>query len=345
MTIINSKGENSENAIVGAPELCTDEGASAASVKEMPTERTADLSDKISAADSGIKNKIIGKPDSIEHLMPISDRAATHKKKSLFSEIKLAPRENDMPEEGENTEADTTTVGQIETESAESKKKVDLSSVKSMFEKVPFGKKNAIVVASLALICGALAVNYALTGGDSRSYYDYVGAGDSGDASLVGADTSADGSDTPVQGDGNTDAENVGADANAGDNAGDADATVSEQSGDAYFSAAAVERRRARDESIEVLQLVLDSEDALQESKDSALQSMAKIAEQIEQESNIESLIKAKGFEECIAVVGDEGATVIVSSDGLLANEVAQITEIMCEQTSLPASEINIVEK
>ena len=83
----------------------------------------------------------------------------------------------------------------------------------------------------------------------------------------------------------------------------------------------------------------------LQESKDSALQSMSKIASQIEQESNIESLIKAKGFEDCIAVVGDGGATVIVASDGLLAGEVAQITEIICEQTSLPASGVKIVEK
>lgn len=72
---------------------------------------------------------------------------------------------------------------------------------------------------------------------------------------------------------------------------------------------------------------------------------MSKIASQIEQESNIESLIKAKGFEDCIAVVGDGGATVIVASDGLLAGEVAQITEIICEQTSLPATGIKIVEK
>ena len=34
-----------------------------------------------------------------------------------------------------------------------------------------------------------------------------------------------------------------------------------------------------------------------------------------------------------------------VPSDGLLAGEVAQITEIICEQTSLPASGVKIVEK
>lgn len=43
--------------------------------------------------------------------------------------------------------------------------------------------------------------------------------------------------------------------------------------------------------------------------------------------------------------MGDGGATVIVASDGLLAGEVAQITEIICEQTSLPASGVKIVEK
>ena len=175
-----------------------------------------------------------------------------------------------------------------------------------------FRKKNAIVVASLALICGALVINHTLTGGFNR------------------------GTDVPPVDDGSS---AVGAPADENDQ-------NAVQNGDeAYFSSAAVNRRRARDESLEVLQLVVDSEDALQESKDSALQSMSKIAAQIEQESNIESLVKAKGFEDCIAVVSDSSATVIVASDGLLANQVAQITEIICEQTSLPASGITIIEK
>ena len=192
-----------------------------------------------------------------------------------------------------------------------------MASFRKLPEKIHFRKKNAIVIGALALICGALVLNHTLT--DNRSYNDYTDASGDPTVDTGSANASADND--------NNSAENVNV------------------TGAEYFSTAAVNRRRARDESLEVLQLVIDSEDALQESKDSALQSMSKIASQIEQESNIESLIKAKGFEDCIAVVGDGGATVIVASDGLLAGEVAQITEIICEQTSLPASGVKIVEK
>ena len=171
------------------------------------------------------------------------------------------------------------------------------------------------MIASLALICGALVVNYALGGADISA-----NAGDD-PSTEAGADASTEG------------VEKV----DSGTAAGDADAE--------YFQSASVSRRRARDESLEVLQLVADSEDALQESKDSALASISKIASQIEQESNIESLIVAKGFENCIALVSDDSATVIVQSDGLLPSEVAQITEIICSETSLPAASVKIVEK
>ena len=259
--------------------------------------------------------------------MPLIDKktVSEEKKKNTgpeFSEFSYKPKEKNSvhkseqltksvnPPNAENVQDDEAIIDRW-------KNKLNIASLRKLPEKIHFRKKNAIVIGALALICGALVLNHTLTG-DNRSYNDYTDA--SGDPAVDTGTANV-----------NADNENL---------AGNVNITESE-----YFSTAAVNRRRARDESLEVLQLVIDSEDALQESKDSALQSMSKIASQIEQESNIESLIKAKGFEDCIAVVGDEGATVIVASDGLLAGEVAQITEIICEQTSLPATGIKIVEK
>ena len=53
----------------------------------------------------------------------------------------------------------------------------------------------------------------------------------------------------------------------------------------------------------------------------------------------------AKGFEECVAIISGDNASIIVKSDGLLPNEVAQITEIVYEQAGILPTNMNIVEK
>jgi stage III sporulation protein AH len=112
-----------------------------------------------------------------------------------------------------------------------------------------------------------------------------------------------------------------------------------------YFTQTILSRKQARDESLEILQTVAKSDSALPEAVESALTDIAQIAKDIENESNIETLIKAKGFEECIAVINDNAATVIVKTDGLLASEVAQINEIVYEQSGILPSNLKIIEK
>ena len=112
-----------------------------------------------------------------------------------------------------------------------------------------------------------------------------------------------------------------------------------------YFSQTALSRQQARDEALEVLQTVAKSETALPEAVQSALDDIAQIAKDIENESNIETLIQAKGFEECIAVISDGKATIIVQTDGLLASEVAQINEIVYEQSGILPTDLKIIEK
>ena len=112
-----------------------------------------------------------------------------------------------------------------------------------------------------------------------------------------------------------------------------------------YFSQTALSRQQARDEALEVLQTVAKSENALPEAVQSALDDIAQIAKDIENESNIETLVEAKGFKECIAVISDGKATVIVQTDGLLASEVAQINEIVYEQSGILPTNLKIIEK
>ncbi len=114
---------------------------------------------------------------------------------------------------------------------------------------------------------------------------------------------------------------------------------------DTYFASSVLSREQARDEAIEVLKTVVNNESALDTAKEAALSDIARIAEDIEAEANIETLIKSKGFEECIAVVTGSSANVIVKSDGLLQNELSQIKEIVYEQAGIDPVNIKIVEK
>ena len=112
-----------------------------------------------------------------------------------------------------------------------------------------------------------------------------------------------------------------------------------------YFDQAVMDRQKARDEALEVLQIVIDNEDALASSKDSALQQMSKIAEDMQKESNIESLVVSKGFEECVAVISEGKCNVIVKTEGLQANQISQIKEIVYEQAAINPIDIKIIEK
>ena len=118
-----------------------------------------------------------------------------------------------------------------------------------------------------------------------------------------------------------------------------------ESDSDSYFTSAQLNRQRSRDEALETLQVVIDSSETMPDVKDEALDRMITIASEIETEALVEEMIKAKGFEDCLAVMTGENINVIVKTPGLLTGEVAQITEIVMEETGLTAENIKIVEK
>jgi len=113
-----------------------------------------------------------------------------------------------------------------------------------------------------------------------------------------------------------------------------------------YFASITLQRQQARDEAMQVLLSVAESSTALEEAKQSALTDINRMALQIEQEANIESLVVSKGFSQCVAVIGnDNKCSVIVETNGLMPGEVAQISEIVYEQTGIIPENLNIIEK
>ena len=112
-----------------------------------------------------------------------------------------------------------------------------------------------------------------------------------------------------------------------------------------YFASMNLNRQQARDEAMEVLLAVAESTTALDEAKQAALGDINKLAAEIEKESNIETLVLSKDFSQCIAVLNGDNCSVIVESSGLLPTEVAQISEIVYEQSGIVPSNLKIIEK
>ena len=121
--------------------------------------------------------------------------------------------------------------------------------------------------------------------------------------------------------------------------------TGSDASGENYFTATALNRQQSRDEAIDVLKLVSESDEASAEARAEAAAKITKIAEDVQNESNIETLVKAKGFEECVAIISDNSVSVIVSAETLEASEAAQILAIVYETTGITPENISIINR
>ncbi len=186
-------------------------------------------------------------------------------------------------------------------------------SVKNFCAKV--GKRNWIIFGALVLIAGAVVLNVVLfqNANDKKGGYDYT---------------------------------NQNGMSNAGNNNGgttDVNNNQSDDNSDSYFSSVQVSRERARDEAMEVLQGVVDNASADEASKTEALGQITQLAKEMDQESKIETLILAKGFKQCVAVISDGEANIVVKSENLVANQIAQINEIVYEQAGIKPEKITII--
>lgn len=184
-------------------------------------------------------------------------------------------------------------------------------SIKNFCRKV--GKRNFIIFGAVMLVAVAVGVNLIFFAADKDDGFDYnQSAGMDADNQNKPSDTSA---NTPADDD------------------------------DAYFSSIQISRQQTRDEAIEVLQSVVDNASSTEAAKTEALAEINKMAGIMEAEANIESLVIAKGFEECVAVVSGTGANIVVKSEGLNPSQISQINEIVYEQAGILPVNIKIIER
>ena len=168
--------------------------------------------------------------------------------------------------------------------------------------------RSTVIVASMLLICLAVYLNY-------RWFYDPTSALGYGENNME-------------------------------DNYSDSQQTGSnQQTEENYFAAVSLSRSQSRDEAIEVLKLVVENSESTEAAKAEAAEKISQIALDIQNEANIETLVKAKGFEECVAVISEDSVSVVVSAESLQATEVAQIMSIVFETTGISPEKVSVVQK
>lgn len=134
---------------------------------------------------------------------------------------------------------------------------------------------------------------------------------------------------------------------NPGDSSLVANANVSATKSD-FFASARLTRSQNRDTAEDVLKKVTDNTSATADERKTATDNINQIAKDITTEGQIETLIKAKGFPECVCLISNKTASVVVkpkTSTSLSANDTAQISDIVVAQTKFDHTAIKIIQQ
>ncbi len=111
-----------------------------------------------------------------------------------------------------------------------------------------------------------------------------------------------------------------------------------------YFSQARLDKLTARDEAVETLKMVLEGRDITEEEMATYTENAVSLSSLIESEAEIENLILACGYEDCVVYLDGENASIVVKSDGLSAAQAAEIKDILLSETQVPNENIRIFE-
>lgn len=175
-------------------------------------------------------------------------------------------------------------------------------------------KRNAIIAGVLVLVCAGIYLNW-LYGGTTPDLTQTLDA----DKVL--------GESTLVMNQSSDEARPVNA----------------QQTGDEYFAQMRLSRQTARDEAVTLLQETI----AYAEGEDTGItgRQLEKIVSDALAESEIESLVIAKGYRDCVAYISDDGISLAVASpeNGLSESDVSLLADIVLSQTDYNLSDIRVV--
>lgn len=184
-------------------------------------------------------------------------------------------------------------------------------------------KRNAVIATVLVFVCAAVYLNWR-----------YAGEVDEGVEAV----------DAPMEG--QSTKKVLGDAALVGGQVVTTDEESAQPTAGTYFDTARLSRQQSRDNALSLLREASAQEGAEQTALDEANRAIQTLAAYTTKESQIESLVMAKGYVDCVAFMGDESISVVVSTadDGLQTEDVAKITDIVLSETDYKADQIKIME-
>ena len=121
--------------------------------------------------------------------------------------------------------------------------------------------------------------------------------------------------------------------------ASDADSTASD-----YFAAVRLSRQEARDSALSLLQEAMAYADEGMETETGV--KLETIVQTALCEAQIESLVIAKGYADCVAYISEDGISIAVAApeNGLMQEDVAVIADIVMNQSEYDLTQIRVLE-
>ncbi len=127
------------------------------------------------------------------------------------------------------------------------------------------------------------------------------------------------------------------------DNKDDKSVSAEETAAD-YFAQARLDKMNNRDEAVQTLQTIIGGGDLTEDELVVNALDAVEVSKLIESEGTIESLVKAQGFEDCVAYLDGETAKVVIKTNGLDKAQAAAIKEIIMSESEVLAENIRIFE-
>ena len=110
-----------------------------------------------------------------------------------------------------------------------------------------------------------------------------------------------------------------------------------------YFAEARAEREKTLTDAVAELEALEKSAKVGEEERADAYQAHIRLIERQEKQTNIESLVKAKSFEDCLCVISDQEVSVVVKAEDLSGSEILQIQDAVLSVVDVPMENIKII--
>ncbi len=110
-----------------------------------------------------------------------------------------------------------------------------------------------------------------------------------------------------------------------------------------YFANCELRRKNAHDKALETIKSVVSNKDSSKEAVENATKELESLSATIKKEADLENILKAKIDSQCIVILNDGKAEIIVENSKLNDDNLPVIKSTILEQTDIGVENISII--